>query len=299
MQYGKNDIDKILRIIYNIIVMKKEYLFLIISILFLSCHKDGKSVINRNNKNISENEIIYGDGFWQRGKNGMKVYEIHDANEFRSKLSFYNYIFVQTGEQKPENMFRLNVSIGSVIFTLNEYLLEYNIFNEILLNNIIGVIFGNIEKDEYFSRVDVFYNDIYYGCFYFYNNYDENIISINYHKAEGINTYFYKRFQINKNNSILFNKDYDPNKMEKMIYLCSLYEYIITGGEKDIDSNILIGLDIDINCLNKIVNEIITSKNYDYINNILENKIKEIFNYNDVVSNILKNTIVEYVNKKK
>jgi hypothetical protein len=37
-------------------VMKKEYLFLIISLLFLSCHKDGKSVINRNKKDISKND---------------------------------------------------------------------------------------------------------------------------------------------------------------------------------------------------------------------------------------------------
>jgi hypothetical protein len=33
--------------------MKKEYLLLIISLLFLSCHKDGKSVINRNKKEVS------------------------------------------------------------------------------------------------------------------------------------------------------------------------------------------------------------------------------------------------------
>lgn len=277
--------------------MKKQYLFVIIFLLFLSCHKESKSDINRKNENNLENEIIYGDGFLQYGKNGMKIYEINDANEFRSKLSFYSFVLVQTGEQKPENMFRLNLNIGSVIFTLNEYLLEYGIFNETLLYNLINVIFDNIEKDEYFSRIDVFYNDIYYGCFYFYNNYEKNIISINYHKAAGINTYFYKKFQINKYESTFFNEGYDSKKMEKMIYLCKLYKYIITGNEKNIDNNILNILDINIDYFNNIVNELIKNKNYDYINNILVMKIKEIFNYDDDVSSILKNTIIKYANK--
>jgi hypothetical protein len=271
--------------------MKKLYLLVIFCFLAISCFKEKKEIVIESH---FENEIIFGDGYIQMGINGIKTYEIHDADEFRSKLPFYNYT-LETWNKNSEKL-KFDITFGSIIYTINEYLLENNISNKKLIKNIIDVILGDIEEG-YFAEISVFYNDINYGRFLFYYNDGTKIISVDYLKATGIDTYFNKRFQINNDYSIISNADYDSMKLEKMICLCNLYEYIINEKIDEIDFRIINILNLSNDDLNNLTNEISTNINYNYINKMIMEKIKLLFNYDDEICNIVMNMIINYIIK--
>jgi hypothetical protein len=285
--------------------MKIKYFGIIICLLFISCvdkKKDGiieneQDDIEENIQGDSENDIIYGDGYWQYGKNRLKVYEISSANEFRSKLSFYKYyenMLFQSEEQVE--LFKLDVSLGSIIYTTTEYLIENSILNETLAYYIIDVLMGYIKKEGYFSQIEVYFNDIYYGRFLFYYNIHPNQIRIQYYKAEGIDTYFHKHFTVDDNNHILSNEDYDANGLKKMNYLCKLYHNIIVNRKLETTEDFSTVLGIDKEEIDLYISEFQIQKDYNHLDDLLLMKIKELFNYSDEISIMIQHIIIKYIN---
>jgi hypothetical protein len=156
---------------------------------------------------LNKSEINNEDIFWFLEMDGSKSYNIRDADEFRSKLPFYNYVLKRWSNQNSEKMINLNLSVDSVIYAIGKYLQEYDIFNELLMQNMVNAIAFDIEEDIFmtmFARMDVYYEDIVFGYFYFNYIFKTNEIVIQLIATDtSSHTYFYKKFSIT-NDSLIY-----------------------------------------------------------------------------------------------
>jgi hypothetical protein len=148
------------------------------------------------------------DKYYIAEPENKKIWNIKDADEFRSKLPFYNYMLREWDKQNSEKMFNLNLDIDSVSNSINSYLNEYNIQSEALMDIIIDTVFLDLEEDDhasYFPLIKVSYHDILYGYFYLGYIIETNKINIAFHIPDGIETYFKKQFEISNGNLIYKN----------------------------------------------------------------------------------------------
>ena len=126
-------------------------------------------------------------------------YYLDVEESFRLKLPFFNYRVRQRGERNPEKMFRLNLNLDSVASAIEEYLIEFDIFDDSLLQNMIDIFFLDIDEDKYMAEIaimGVYYNDILLGYFYFTFTVETERIYIAFHATDiSTHTYFNKRFQ--------------------------------------------------------------------------------------------------------
>lgn len=272
----------------------KKFILTLVLFSFFSClnGKPDEQPIEQNEPGDEDGDMR-GDGYWRQTEGGRKVYEIWDADEFRQKLMFYNYeTSPYKWKKEAKKAFRLDTDIGSIIYTTNEYLLKYNISSEKLMFSILDVFLGDIEED-YFSQIEVFYTDIYYGQFLFYYGIDTNRIFVRYYKAEGIDTYFPASFQTNNGGLTLSDAGHDTTGMEKMVSLCKIYSQI-PEGKNEADPDDLIKLNITKEDMDFVINEFITNNDYGYIDGLLYQKIKDEFGYDDDVCVMVKNAITKY-----
>jgi hypothetical protein len=271
-------------------LIRKQFLLAIFILLIISCSKEKKEAIIEKVEDYSETEIILGDGYWM-GMDGTIRYELSNADEFRSQQPFYNYTLKM--RNKNSEKLKLDIIFGSIIYTISEYLFEFKIFDESLMINIIDAISGSIER-EFYADIIVYHNDVNYGRFIFYYKNDTNEIVMDYYTEGGITTFFYKRFKINYDYSILLiNENYDSTKLEKMVHLCNLYEYMIEDKKEKINENILTNLKINHDELKYLTEEFIENK--DYINNFLREKIKQLLDFDDEICNIIMRIIIKYI----